>query len=297
MIYYYQAIPDSDLTLSIDNIILDVSITDLGRLDPLNQMLNTSVAHGKGSILTWQSFKPGTFRRQTLIQIDEDRSFWIGQGLNGKGTLEDRVRLDFNPNKVGNNPNFKIIREFLVRNSRASLCRIPRFDLAIDIPVAREKCFLVKDRRLYIERRHGVEFTQYLGSKASTVGRVKLYNKSAEAKLDYPLTRLELTLDPSKSFDDLNMPEVFVIDDVAMAEAEIRLTETERFILNAVLQGCGKVTDLGRKTSEKMKRVLKDHLRKVEISEEIYSQALYQINEYRTEGAIKEKEKVKNEFV
>ena len=280
MIYYYQAIPDSDLTLSIDNIILDVSITNPSRLDLLNQMLNTSVAHGKGSIMTWQSFKPGTFRRQTLIQLDEDRKYWVGQGLNGKGTLEDRVRLDFNPNKVGNDLNFKIIREFLVRNSRPNLCKIPRFDLAIDIPVAREKCFLVKDRRLYIERRHGEEYTQYLGSKSSTVGRVKLYNKSLEANLDDPLTRLELTLSPGMAFNEINFPTVYCLGDGNVESHTVRITDTDRFIINSVLQGYGTLTDLGRKTRVKIEAVLKENLRTVSISCESYEAILKQLNNY-----------------
>lgn len=115
----------------------------------------------------------------------------------------DRYRLDANPNKVGDNVNFEMIRSFLVRNSRGGISKIPRFDLAIDLPVDRSQCFLVKDRRLYIERRHGVEFTQYLGAKSSQVGRVKLYNKAAEAKLSTPLTRLELTLAPGITYEDL----------------------------------------------------------------------------------------------
>ena len=72
----------------------------------------------------------------------------------------------------------------------------------------RENCFLVKDRRMYIERRHGAEFTQYLGAKSSRVGRVKLYNKQAESNLDYPLTRLELTLDPQMPYVSLKHYEV-----------------------------------------------------------------------------------------
>ena len=118
----------------------------------------------------------------------------------------DRYRLEFNPNKVSDNEVFKIIHKLLIKYCRKSLNHIARFDLAIDIPVDRSRCFLVKDRRLYIERKHGVEYTQYLGSKSASVGRVKLYNKTAEAKLDYPLTRLELTLDPETPYEKINFP-------------------------------------------------------------------------------------------
>lgn len=81
-----------------------------------------------------------------------------------------------------------------------------RYDLAADIPVLRQDAFLVKDSRAYLERRHGREFTQYLGAKSSTVGRVKLYDKAAEAGLNYPLTRLEMTLDPATPYERVNFP-------------------------------------------------------------------------------------------
>lgn len=285
MIYYYNPIYDGDLTLSVDNIILDTSITRPELRDLLNVMIESVSTHGNVTVIPWTGYKPGTFRHQTLFRFEGDRSFWLGQGLISNGTLIDRFRLDANPNKVGNEPNYELIRKFLVRNSREGFCRIPRFDLAIDIPVDRENCFLVKDRRLYIERRHGVEYTQYLGSKSSQVGRVKLYNKTAEAKLDSPLTRLELTLTPSATYDKLNIPEVYVLNPAQMAMDGIRLTDTERFIVNAVLQGCGKVTDLGRKTRDKIKGIMDDHLRKIEISETSYAQILEQLTTYCTEGA------------
>ena len=280
MIYYYQSIIDHDLVISIDNVILDVAITQPVRLELLNQMLTSMASNGKVSVQTWQGSGAGTFRNQTLVKLDAERSFWIGQGLIGSGTLLDRVRLDFNPNKVGEDPNLKIIREFLVRNSRANLCRIPRFDLAIDIPVARDKCFLVKDRRLYIERRHGEEYTQYLGSKSSKVGRVKLYNKALEAKLDYPLTRLELTLSPDTPFENINMPTVFCVDEGCADWQSARLTETQRFIVNAVIQGYGTLNDLGRKTKAKIEGVLKENLRTVSINKDSYNAILVQLQEY-----------------
>lgn len=277
MIYYHNPIRDGDLVLSVDNFVLDVSISKPEIRELLENIIRNIANGTKMAVASWESRKLGTFRYQTLFRVDDDRSFWLGHGLIGSGTLVERYRLDANPNKVGNDPNFQLIREFLVRNSREILCRIPRFDLAIDIPVDRSQCFLVKDRRLYIERRHGAEFTQYLGSKSSSVGRVKLYNKTAEAKLDYPLTRLELTLDPSKTYEEMNFPKVYVIDQAAMVMDGVRLTETDRFIVNAVLQGCGKVTDLGRKMGEKTEHILDDYLGVVEITKDSYDQILDQI--------------------
>ena len=160
MIYYHNPIYDGDLVLSVDNFILDASISSPAIRELLENIIR-NIANGmKMSVVSWESHKPGTFRYQTAFRIDDERSFWLGHGLISSGTLVERYRLEANPNKVGNDPNFQLIREFLVRNSREILCRVPRFDLAIDIHVDRSLCFLVKDRRLYIERRHGAEFTQ-----------------------------------------------------------------------------------------------------------------------------------------
>lgn len=280
MIYYHQAITDQDLILSIDKIILDVSITNPERLELLNQMICSMANSDKVSVQRWQGSGAGAFRNQTLVGLDGERSFWIGQGLIGNGTLLDRVRLDFNPNKVGGDPNLRNIREFLVRNSRDNLCRIARFDLAVDIPVARDKCFLVKDRRLYIERRHGEEFTQYLGSKSSKVGRIKLYNKALEAKLDYPLTRLELTLSPDTPFENINLPTVFCLDESYSGPQTIRLSDTQKFIVNAVIQGYGVLNDLSRKTKSKIEAALRERLRTVVITRGSYNAILEQLKEY-----------------
>lgn len=278
MLFYNNPIYYNHLVLTIDNVILDTSISNPERRDLLENIIS-NIANGERiSVVSWQGHKPGTFRNQTVFRVDDERSFWLGNGLLGNGTLIDRYRLDFNPNKIGEDPNFKIIREFLVRNSRDGLCKIPRFDLAIDIPVDRSKCFLVKDRRLYIERRHGAEFTQYLGAKSSSVGRVKLYNKAAEANLDYPLTRLELTLDPSMAYENINFPTVYCIDPEKLVSNEIRVTDTERFILNAILQDCGSITDLCRKTRAKIELLLNNYVNPIVVPKESYDLIIKQLN-------------------
>ena len=280
MIYYTNPILEKDLILSIDNVVLDVSITRPEIRDLLDANIATIDASNKIMVRTWQSFKPGTFRENIHFTLDEGRSFWLGCGLNGNGILKDRYRLDFNPNKVSEDPNFRIILEFLLRNARDNLCRISRFDLAIDIPVDRNKCFLVKDRRLYIERRHGQEYTQYLGSKSSTVGRVKLYNKTLEAALDHPLTRLELTLDPKVTYEKVNFPTVWCLADRQMELDGLKATDTEKFIMNAVLQGYGTLNDLGRKTRAKIEKLLKNYMRKIALSETAFNEILKQLEKF-----------------
>lgn len=269
----------NDLTISIDNIVLDVSIVRPELIELLELMIQNIASGSKATVVSWESRKPGTFRRQVSVRIDDDRSFWLGIGLVGNGVLEDRCRLDFNPSKVANDANFQMIHQFLIRNSREVYRKIPRFDLAIDIPVERNRCFLVKDRRMYIERRHGSEFTQYLGSKSSRVGRVKLYNKAIEADLNYPLTRLELTLDPTQDYEKVNFPMVYYIDSAENVDDPVRITDTERFILNALLQGYGSLDGLGRKTRKKMEELLRYYVKKVEITKVMYQKTVEQLNE------------------
>ena len=279
MLHYFNPIFLDDLVLSIDNVVLDTSISKPEIRDLLDVNISCIANGSKIEVRQWENYKPGTFRYQTSFRLDDGVSFWLGRGLNGNGILQDRCRLDWNPNKIAEDPTFGNLRDFLVRNSRGALCRIPRFDLAIDIPVNRSDCFLVKDRRMYIERRHGEEFTQYLGSKSSTVGRVKLYNKSAEAGLTYPLTRLELTLDPRLPYDQINFPTVWRLNDQQIQADGIKVTDTERFILNSILQGCGTLNDLGRKTKRKIETLLENYASRIAMSERSYAEILGQLNQ------------------
>ena len=157
----------------------------------------------------WNNFRPGSFREQFSIRFQDGNSFWIGAVLNGRKPEWGRVRLEFNANKVAEHEVFQLLLSYLVGNTRPMHRTVKRFDLAIDIPVLRQDVFLVKDNRAYIERRHGQEWTQYLGAKSSTVGRVKLYNKQVESNLGHPLTRLELTLDPATPYEKIKFPEVY----------------------------------------------------------------------------------------
>lgn len=230
----------------------------------------------------WNSFRPGSYREQFSIHFQDGNSFWIGAVLNGRKPEWGRVRMDFNPNKIAEHEVFQLLLSYLVSNARPMHRTIKRYDLAIDIPVLRQDVFLVKDNRAYIERRHGQEWTQYLGAKSSTVGRVKLYNKQVESNLGHPLTRLELTLDPATPYNEINFPMVYFLDDLQLCFDEtIKATETERFILNAILQGCGSLPQLGRKTREKIKHLMDHYVKYISVSEKDYQKVISQVNSYR----------------
>lgn len=231
-------------------------------------------------VVHWSSFRPGTFREQFKIQMQDGTSFWLGAVLNGRKPEWGRCRLDFNPNKIAQHSAFQTLLAFLLLSTRPMHRTIKRFDLACDIPVLRSNIFFVKDNRAYIERRHGQEWTQYLGAKSSTVGRVKLYNKQVESNLSYPLTRLEITLDPATPFNEINFPTVYFLNDLQMCFDEMKSTETERFILSALLQGYGALTDLGRKTREKIKHLMEQYVSYIQISKKDFYAILGQLHTF-----------------
>lgn len=280
MIKYHNPIRAGNLTLSIDNIVMDLYISRPADRDRLMHLLESLPITHAVEVTHWNSFKMGSFKEQFSIHFQDSNSFWLGVALNGRKPEYGRVRADFNPNKVSEHEVFQLLFGYLVENTRPMHRTIRRYDLAVDIPVLRQDAFLVKDSRAYIERRHGQEWTQYLGAKSSTVGRVKLYNKTVEADLNYPLTRLEMTLDPATPYEKVNFPTTYFIDDYQLCFSGQKATDTERFIINALLAGCGTLDQLGRGTREKVKKLLSDYVKSVEIGREQYEQVIRQVKAY-----------------
>lgn len=279
---YHNSFKSGNLTLSVDNIVMDFYISRLADREGFMHLLERLPFTYAVEVTHWNSFKMGSFKEQFSIRFQDGNSFWIGAVFNGRKPEYGRLRADYNPNKVGGHEVFQFIMRYLIANTRPMHRKIRRYDLAVDIPVLRQNAFLVKDNRAYIERRHGQEWTQYLGAKSSTVGRVKLYNKQTEAHLNHPLTRLELTLDPAKPYDKINFPTVFYLDDLKMCFEKAKVTETEQFIIGALVQGCGTIDQLGRRTQTKIKALMEGYAKRVEISEQDYSRILLQVNGYKS---------------
>ena len=270
MQYYHQTKTESGLIISIDNIVLDFIIHRQNDRDRLAKLLDTMPLTQEIDITHWDSLKIGTYHDQFRLAFKDGSSCWLGCGLMGKKTFWERIRLDFNPNKVCKESAFQELLRHLYACTHQYDRSIKRYDLAVDVPIDRFDCWLVKDNRAYIERRHGSEFTQYLGAKSSHAGRVKLYNKQVESHLPYPLTRLELTLEPGVPYAEINWPTVYCLKSSQLCIDE-RITDTDRFIINSILQGCGSSRNLGRKMREKIDLLLKDYVSMVSISERDYS--------------------------
>lgn len=260
---------------------VDYSVGNAASRDELVRILDSLPIRYAVQVTRWETFKIGRFRCNYTIMFRDGTSFYVGLALNAAKTLWPRCRLEFNPNKVARHAVFLSLLGWLNDHS-SRVCRsVPRFDLAADIFIPRQQVRLVKDRRVYSERRHGVEWTEYLGPRSNHAGRTKLYNKTAEAKLPYPLTRLELTLDPEMSFAEVPWPKVYYIDTHQMALDELQeLTDTQRFILGALMEGYGSLHDLGRRTREKLTTTMRHYCKWVTISEGDYRQILAQLRVY-----------------
>lgn len=280
MLTYNNPIKTRDgMVLSVDNFVLDTRITSQKQRDGLMDLLGTLEMMGEANIDCWNRPSIGSFQNQFSIKLENGASFWVGEGLNQSETKWDRVRLDANPNKVADSGAFNRILRYLVENSLQENRHIKRFDLAIDIPLPRKDVVLVKDRRMYKERRHGKEYTQYLGQK-SHPGHVKLYNKSVEAKLDYPLTRLELTLDPKVPHKKIQWPEVYVINEHQMTLDDLKINDTDRFILDAILNGFGTTKKLARKERAKIEKIMDGYVYYVTVLPKEYAKILAQVQAY-----------------
>lgn len=216
--YYYQEVYDEKTryTYSCDMVRYNIEL----RKDCLDAVYSRFGSVARGDIHIYPvSFKEYAYRQLLTIKTQHG-SVSLGIGFNGHGGADDRLRgfVEFNPNKVF--PDWH--KEFVDLCGWCSSVELKRVDLAVDIPVNRFACSLVKDGRNYgMEQRSAVEYTEYLGMR-NKAGRVKLYNKQAEQKLSYPLTRLEITTEPDIMEFKKHLPEVVISD-----EAQIDLAHAD----------------------------------------------------------------------
>jgi len=153
---------------------------------------NMAVYRAGIDVKHWVSFKEYAYKDMFNVTLT-DCSFVFAVGFNGD-SAEDRYKgfVEFNPNKCMHNLLFnEILNElFAVTYSR----QVSRYDLAIDIPFPKYLVKLEKDGRNYQYIKGKQSESEYLGVRNNS-GFVKLYDKTAESKLDYDLTRLEITAD------------------------------------------------------------------------------------------------------
>lgn len=159
----------------------------------------------------FQDFK---YKNMFTITYENGSTMTVGLCFNGTSQGENlKGFIEVNPNKCFIKP--QCLVDIYYTLSRCIGWEVARWDLAIDIPIDRMSVILGKDQRKYeLTCKNKEDRTEYLGCR-NNVGRVKVYNKTAESNLDYTLTRCELTM---PDFSDLNffmkldsiLPEVWI---------------------------------------------------------------------------------------
>lgn len=270
-------------TYSIDKLVLDFKLRCRGGgewasnfFQFLNEDMSIFFDH-------WITFKIGTFRDQFTFDCGAGNSFWCGVGLtDGTGKVLNRVRLEFNPNKVARCYVFTKVFNCLIALSHGPP-GIVRFDLAVDFPVLRSDCFLLKDQRRYEELRNSVEDrTQYLGAR-NKPGRCKLYNKSLESGLSYPLSRLEITISgEAMSYEEVLSiwPRVMILNDLQLCFDHISLNDTDRFIFKSLILDPQRIEELGRGKRKKIECIMARYTRFLEIERFTYEKIISQLYIY-----------------
>ncbi|SCK04753.1 Replication initiation factor [uncultured Clostridium sp.] len=229
-----------------------------------------------------EMFGVSAYRHNFTVECDNGHTFWIGMCVNSeKNTSRFRTcTIEFNPCKVGEE--LTLISNYLKLLSLSKVSPVvKRFDLAIDIPVDRDRCYLIKDKRTYQEYKNSnLDLTQYLGHRSSG-GFVKLYNKAKELGLsDYGLTRLELTIDyefKSYSMACAYMPTVYVFDDFQL---NVDITGTDKVLLIACLGDMTLLDELSRKKKEKIRSIIDTHALTLTLNQSSYENILSQIEEW-----------------
>lgn len=122
---------------------------------------------------------------------DTGTSVVVGVGHISSGIDMTRGFVEFNPNKLAEEPEFwRVLRKL---PGYVQKCEVARYDLAADVEVPRGMVRLAKDRRMY-RLDVSKSTTEYLGRR-DVAGFVKVYDKQAESGLADPMTRVELTCD------------------------------------------------------------------------------------------------------
>jgi hypothetical protein len=104
----------------------------------------------KSNVSQWESKKLSVCRYNYSVEVEEENSFYIGFSPNWKRDNDHHIkfgRVEFNPAKVGDSLIFLSFYNEILCCVSSTMFYPVKFDLAIDIPVARHKVYMMKDKR------------------------------------------------------------------------------------------------------------------------------------------------------
>ena len=266
---YFQTVEDRGFVWSVDKLILDFEF-QYDKDTPLKPFDKFMYSDHILLYRYWMSTGMGVYRYQYSFDCQNGNSFWVGLGFNQpfKKPNFRRGRIEFNPNKVADDPVFIKIFQTLF-SMKCAPPKIVRYDLACDIPFERSDVFLQKDKRTYmVIKNSNSNCTEYLGQKDAS-GRVKVYNKQLESNLSDALTRIEITLAGDLEYPVCRMlwPNVFYIGSGQMRLDGMKLTGTDRYILLTSFSNMELFGLLGYYERKKIERIRAEYVQPVEFIE------------------------------
>lgn len=281
--YFNPIYTDKGYILSVDKVRYNFNL-GLNQQEILNKQLYKLYDYNDYDIQLYHSHKTFDYYNLLTVKNREDKSvFQLGVGFNAvKSSDRTKCFIEFNPNKCYKHIPF--ILSFLKSLTYDGL-DLNRFDLAIDIPFTRSSVSMFKDSRTYCKY-YGLilndskldNYTEYLGQR-NNPGYVKLYNKTIESKLDYDLTRLEITMDSFRYDDFLKyLPSVKLNLDYTFND----LKDTDKVLYELLVFHPSKniyLKSLGRAKQEKLSKYLFD-TEDVIISESDFFKAILNIKSY-----------------
>lgn len=206
----------------------------------------------------YHSFKKLTYSNNfkfELCQGSDTFSFWLGTHFQSYDKTLDTWKLELNPNKCM--PCDFVSELFSLLRFYSKFVEVGEYDIAIDFPFPRDSLYLVKDKRKYQSIfNSAVDKTEYLGSRHEH-GFCKLYNKQKESKLDFPLTRFEITSTLLKASSVVDSLPTIYIQREQLVLTDIKLTDTDKFILKTLISEPSRLSELGRDKRSKMREALK----------------------------------------
>ena len=256
---YFAPVEDNDIVYSVDMIRLKtyISYTTFSELEFRLDTCWSGYVDKK-----WTSGKACNFFYNYNIKIEDGISFYFGFLHNTeKRSIDERstynLTIEFNPNKVQAD---KVLLYILDLSSE---WYIKSLDLAIDLKINILDVIYDKGlkRKVKIENNGFDDKTYYIGKGN---GRVKIYNKKKESKLEieHDLTRVEISLEYDDflisnmiiyKFDKSVFPELF-LQKYCYSFSDYK-DKTMLAILYAVQNGFP-INDLSRAYKTKLKNML-----------------------------------------
>lgn len=272
MRYYRSFIDKSDYCYSVDKLVLHGSFL-YNTFDEFSARLNTllikftcydempfSVSLFRDTY--YQSLKKLTYLNNFKFELCqktqvglEKSSFWLGTHFQSFDNTLNTWKLEINPNKCM--PSDFVSTLFRLLKTYSKFVEVGEYDIAVDLPVSRDSLFLIKDKRKYQSIVNGsVDKTEYLGCRHEH-GFCKLYNKQKESKLDFPLTRFEITCTRLKASAVVDSLPTIYIQRGQLAMVDMKLTDTDMFILKTLISEPSRLSELGRRVRLKMREALR----------------------------------------